>query len=66
MADFGWMLYLAMAALLAYFWTQVRGASFDGLLDRMHEEHVRVHKVLKQHPEGGDWASFRRWMRGRV
>lgn len=66
MAEIGWLLFAALAAILAYFRKQVHGASFDELLDRMHDEHVRVHKVLRAHPKGGTYAEFRRWMGGRV
>ncbi len=66
MAEFGWLLFVVLAALLYYFWSKVRGASFDDLLARMHDEHVRVHKVLHMHPGGGAFADYRRWMRGKV
>lgn len=66
MADFGWLLYAVLAALLFYFWTKVRGASFDDLLQRAHDEHVAVHKVLKEHPEGGAYEDYRRWSRGLI
>jgi hypothetical protein len=64
MADFGWLLYVVLGALLFYFWRRVRGASFDELLERQHEEHVAVHKVLHDHPKGGDYADYKRWSKG--
>ena len=66
MANYGWLLFVVLAALLFYFWSKVRGASFDDLLARMHSEHVRVHKVLHKHPGGGSFADYKRWMRGKV
>ena len=66
MAEFGWVLYLVLAALLFYFWTRVRGASLDELIDRQHQEHVAVHKVLHKHPKGGTFEEFQRWSRGRL
>ncbi len=66
MADLGWLLYVLLAILLWYFWTRVRGASFDDLLERAHDEHIRVHKVLHKHPAGGTFEEYRRWMRGKV
>jgi hypothetical protein len=61
MADFGWALYLLLAALLLYFWWQVRGASFDELLARSEREHHAVQKRLAKHPKGGAWRDYRRW-----
>ncbi len=66
MAALGWFLYLVLAVLLYYFWTKIRGASFDELLDRAHDEHIAVHKVLKKHPEGGTYEEYQRWLRGRL
>ncbi len=66
MAALGWTLYLVLAALLFYFWTKIRGASFDEMLDRAHDEHVAVHEVLKAHPEGGTYEEYQRWLNGRL
>ncbi len=66
MADLGWLLYGVLAALLYYFWTKVRGASLDDLLERANSEHHRVHAVLAKHPKGGAWAEYKRWMGGKV
>lgn len=66
MAEMGWLLYVVLAALLFYFWTKVRGASMDELMERQHEEHVAVHKVLHKHPKGGTYEEFSRWMRGKL
>lgn len=63
MAELGWLLYVILAALLLYFWSNVRGCSFDELLERATLEHHRVHKVLAKHPSGGTWAEYKRWMR---
>ena len=65
MDDLGWLLYVVLAVLLYYFWTKVRGASFDELLDRAHDEHVAVHNVLHTHPKGGTFEEFQRWSRGK-
>ncbi len=62
--DDGWGLYGVLVVILLYFWLQVRGASLDDLLERQHDEHVKVHKVLKDHPKGGAWSDVKRWMRG--
>lgn len=66
MADFGWLLYAVLAALLFYFRTKVRGKSFDELLDQQHDVHVDVHKVLHDHPKGGTYKEYMRWSRGRI
>lgn len=66
MDDMGWMLYLVFAVLLFYFWTKIRGASYDDLMDRAHDEHIAVHKVLKTHPKGGTYEEYHRWSRGKI
>ena len=63
MGDFGWVLYLLLAAVLFFFWRQVRGASFDELLARAEREHHAVLKILAKHPRGGSWRDHRRWKR---
>ena len=42
----GYLLYVLLAALLALFWRQVRGQSFDDLLSRSARDHHHVHRVL--------------------
>jgi hypothetical protein len=66
MDDMGWMLYLVFAVLLFYFWTKIRGASYDELMERAHEEHITVHNVLKTHPKGGTYEEYHRWSRGKI
>lgn len=63
MAELGWLLYVVLAVLLAYFWSNVRGCSFDDLLERAIREHHRVHAMIAKHPSGGTWAEHKRWMR---
>ena len=59
----GYLLYLAVAALLVLFWRHVRGLSFDALLVRAAKQHHLVHRVLAKHPEGGTWQEHQDWMR---
>jgi len=66
MFDSGWPLFVLLGALLFYFWTKVRGMSLDELIERQHDEHVAVHKVLHIHPKGGTYQEFNRWMRGKL
>ena len=66
MDDLGWLLYVVFAVLLYYFWTKVRGESYDELIERAHDEHVNVHNVLKSHPKGGTYEDYKRWSRSRV
>ena len=66
MAELGWLLYAVLAALLAYFWSKVRGCSLDDLLERATGEHHRVHGVLAKHPHSGTWAEYKSWMGGKV
>jgi len=66
MAETGWLLYVVLTVLLYYFWSRVRGASFDDLLARQHDEHVCVHKVVRKHPGGGTFADYSRWRRGKI
>jgi len=65
MAAPGWLLYVVFAGLLAFFWTKVRGSSFDDLLNRASRDHHRVHDVLAKHPQGGTWAEYKSWMGGK-
>lgn len=58
----GFLVYVLVVALLVMFWQQVRGCSFDDLLERSAEEHWRVHRVIAKHPLGGTWAEHQRWM----
>ncbi len=62
----GWLLYVALAGLLTYFWSKVRGCSLDDLLERATLDHHRVHDVLAEHPRGGAWAEYKGWMGGQV
>ena len=62
MAELGWLLYVLLAGLLAYFWSKVRGCTMDQLLERASRDHHRVHKVLAKHPQGGGWAEYQDWM----
>jgi len=62
MATLGWLLYVMLAVLLYYFWTKVRGYSYDDLLERATHEHHQVHAVLAKHPRGGSWAEYKRWL----
>ncbi len=48
----GFLLYILVAALLALFWRQLRGRSFDDLLARAARDHHHVHRVLDKHPQG--------------
>ena len=66
MAELGWLLYLLLAALLFYFWMNIRGMSFDDMIDRQHDVHVAVHEVLHKHPKGGTYGEFNRWMSGKL
>ncbi len=62
----GWLLYVVLAGLLAYFWSKVRGGSLDELLERSTRDHHRVHDVLAKNPRGGTWAEHKSWMCGKV
>jgi hypothetical protein len=42
----GLILYVMFAALLALFWRQVRGKSFDDLMDEDSSLHHQVHRVI--------------------
>ena len=66
MLDNGWPLYLLLGALLFYFWTRVRGMTFDEMIDRQLDVHLAVHKVLHKHPKGGTFEDFNRWLGGKL
>ncbi len=59
----GAIVYLALAAILWLRWRQVRGCSFADLLARDLHLHHQVHKIIAQHPKGGSWQEYLRWMK---
>ena len=61
--DFGWILFVLLAALLALFWKRGGGRSLDELLERDTALHRQIHRVLKKHPAGGTWQQYQAWMR---
>ncbi len=63
MFDFGWILYVLLAALLYLFWFKTRGMSFDDLLNQSAREHHEVMKVTARHPHGGTWHEHKQWMK---
>lgn len=62
MFEFGWILYLLLAALLYLFWFKTRGKSFDDLLNQSAREHHEVMEVTARHPHGGTWRQHKQWM----
>ena len=62
MAEFGWILYLLLAALLYLFWIKTRGMSFEDLLNQSAHEHHEVMKITTRHPHGGTWRQHKQWM----
>ena len=61
--DFGWVLFVLLAAILALFWKHGGGKSLDALLEKDMALHDQVHRVIKKHPAGGTWRQHRAWMR---
>lgn len=61
--DFGWILFVVLAALLALFWKHRGGDSLDALLERDLTLHHQVHRLIKKHPAGGTWQQYLAWMR---
>ncbi len=61
--EYAWLLYIALAALLALFWKHGGVASLDAQLARDTALHHQVHRVIKKHPEGGTWRQHQAWMR---
>jgi len=62
----GLILYVMFAALLALFWRQVRGKSFEDLMDQDTSLHHQVHRVIHKHPRGGTWQEFQAWMQEEI
>jgi hypothetical protein len=50
-----------LLAILYYFWRQVAGLSMQDLFKRSASEHLRIHKMIAKHPDGGNWQDFQRW-----
>lgn len=63
MFEFGWILYVLLAALLYLFWLKTHGMSFDDLLNHSAREHHEVMKVTARHPQGGTWRQHKQWMK---
>jgi len=62
----GLILYAMLAALFALFWRQVRGKSFEDLLNEDSSLHHQVHRVIHKHPRGSTWQEFQTWMREEI
>ncbi len=63
MTDFGSILYVLAGIIVLLFWRQVRGLSFDDLLEQGRREHHHVLKVIAKHPHGGTWKEHKKWLR---
>jgi hypothetical protein len=61
--DFGWLLFVLLAAVLALFWKNGGARPLDELLERDRALHHQVHRVLEKHPAGGTWQQYRAWIR---
>ena len=61
MDDMAWLLYVVAAAIVFVFWREVRGMSFDALLQRSAREHELVGRVFTRHPLGGSWSEYKSW-----
>jgi hypothetical protein len=62
----GLILYVMFAALLALFWRQVRGKSFDDLMEKDSSLPYQVHRVIHKHSRGGTWQEFQAWMQEEI
>lgn len=58
----GWIVYALAVVLAVVFWRRMRGRSLKDMFDAGADEHHRVVKMLKKHPEGGAWHDVQRWM----
>jgi hypothetical protein len=63
MTYLGAILYPLSGWILFAFWREVRGRSFEDLLERSLGAHRHVHRALARHPRGGTWKQHLRWMR---
>lgn len=61
MIALGWMLYVMGGAILALFWWNARGLTFEELVERSALEHEVVKQVFAHHPRGGSWREFSSW-----
>lgn len=60
---FGWILYVALAAVLAMFCRNMRGKSLQDFFDENDALHHQVHGVIRKHPQGGNWQEYQAWMK---
>ena len=66
MALLGYSVYLLTVAFLVMFWRARNGRTGDELLEASAHDHHVITEIIKDHPEGGDWAEFRAWVEGRA
>ncbi len=60
--EFGWLLYIVLAALLFFCFPHFRGKSMDDLFADDDDLHHRVHRIGKKHPRGGTWGEYASWV----
>ena len=62
----GYAIYLLTVVFLAMFWRARNGRSSDELLHASGHDHHVITAIIKDHPEGGDWAEFCGWIDART
>lgn len=62
MIVYGYIVYLILAAILWHFWKCVHGRTFDDLLRESAREHHQIQDLHREHPHGGTWKEFNRWL----
>lgn len=65
MALLGYSIYLLTVVFLVMFWRARNGRTSDELLDASAHDHHVITAIIKEHPEGGDWAEILGWVEAR-
>ena len=62
MIYWGALLYPAMLLIVLWMWRNVRGMTLDDIVDKSAREHHLANKIFTEHPRGGDWPTYQKWV----
>ena len=57
-----WIVVVLLVIICALFGRRLYGKTLEQIFEETEREHIRVHSVLAQHPRGGTWAEYKRWL----
>ena len=62
MENLGYLLYLAMVAIMVWMWFRVRGMTLEEIVAQSSDEHHALVEIFEHHPHGGNWTDFSEWV----